>query len=59
MFKVWGGWIFDKFLIENCGLMNKFLLGDFVMVDWGFIIYDIVVLKRVEFVILVFIKGKS
>lgn len=29
------------------------------MVDRGFIIYDIVVIKRVEFVILVFIKGKS
>ena len=57
--KAWGGRTSDKFLTENCGLMNKLLPGDLVMADRGFTIHDIVVLKRAELAIPAFTKGKS
>lgn len=43
--EVWGGRTFDKFLIENCGFFEKLFLGDMVMVDRGFIIFESVGLK--------------
>ena len=57
--KAWGGRTSDKFLTENCGLMNKLLPGDLVMADRGFTVHDIVALKRTELAILAFTKGKS
>ena len=57
--KAWGGRTSDKFLTENCGLMNKLLPGDLVMADRGFTIHDIVALKRAELAIPAFTKGKS
>ena len=59
MSKAWGGRTSDKFLTENCGLMNKLLPGDLVMADRGFTIHDIVTLKRAELAIPAFTKGKS
>lgn len=57
--KAWGGRTSDKFLTENCGLMNKLLPGDLVMADRGFTIHDVVALKRAELAIPAFTKGKS
>lgn len=57
--KAWGGRTSDKFLTENCGLMNKLLPGDLVMADRGFTIHDIVALKRAELAIPALTKGKS
>ena len=57
--KTWGGRTSDKFLTENCGLMNKLLPGDLVVADRGFTIHDIVALKRAELAIPAFTKGKS
>ena len=57
--KAWGGRTSDKFLTENCGLMNKLLPGDLLMADRGFTIHDIVALKRAELAIPAFTKGKS
>lgn len=45
MSEVWGGRIFDKYLIENCGFLEFLVLGDMVMVDRGFIIFDSVGFK--------------
>ena len=59
MSKAWGGRTSDKFLTENCGLINKLLPGDLVMADRGFTIHDIVALKRAELAIPAFTKGKS
>ena len=59
MSKAWGGRTSDKFLTENCGLMNKLLPGDLVMADRGFTIHDIVALKRAELAIPAFTKGKG
>lgn len=43
--EVWGGCVLDKFLIENCGFLENFILGDMVMVDRGFIIIEFVGLR--------------
>lgn len=41
VFEGWFGKILDCYLIENCGLISLFELGDSVMVDKGFIIVDL------------------
>lgn len=40
MLKVWGGRIFDKYLIEYCGMFKNLMFGDLVMVDRGFVIEE-------------------
>ena len=37
--KAWGGRTSDKFLTENCGIMEKLLPGDLVKADRGFTIH--------------------
>lgn len=37
VFKLWGGLIFDVYIISNCGLLEVLQLGDVVMVDKGFV----------------------
>lgn len=41
VFEGWFGKILDRYLIEKCGLISLFELGDSVMVDKGFIIVDL------------------
>ena len=55
----WGGRTSDKYLTENCGLLNKLLPGDMVMADRGFTVEESVAFKRAELVIPAFTKGKS
>jgi len=55
----WGGRTSDKFLTENCGILNKLVPGDMVMADRGFTIHESLVFKRAELAIPAFTKGKS
>lgn len=55
----WGGRTSDKYLTENCGLLNKLLPGDMVMADRGFTVEESVAFKRAELVIPAFTKGKT
>ncbi|XP_020911922.1 uncharacterized protein LOC110249682 [Exaiptasia diaphana] len=55
----WGGRTSDKFLTENCGILEKLVPGDMVMADRGFTIQESVSLKRAELVIPAFTKGKT
>ena len=51
--------ISDKNLTENCGLLNKLLLGDTVLVDRGFDIKDSVGLYCATVTLLAFTRGKK
>lgn len=55
----WGGRTSDKFLTENCGILDKLVPGDIVMADRGFAIHESVAFKRPELVIPAFTKGKK
>ena len=57
--KAWGGRTSDKYLTENCGILEKLLPGDMVMADRGFTIHDSVIYKLASLVIPAFTKGKS
>jgi len=35
--KAWGGRIFDKYLPDNCGMLDKLLSGDLVLADRPFV----------------------
>ena len=49
----------DKFLTENCGLLNKLKPGDLVMADRGFTIHESVWFHQAELSIPAFTKGKD
>ena len=55
----WGGRTSDKFLTENCGILDKLVPGDIVMADRRFAIHESVAFKRSELVIPAFTKGKK
>ena len=55
----WGGRTSDKYLTENCGILDKLVPGDIVMADRGFAIHESVAFKRPELVIPAFTKGKK
>jgi len=57
--EAWGGRTSNKYLTENCGLLDKFLPGDMVMADRGFTIHDDVVLMHAKLVIPAFAKRKD
>ena len=57
--KAWGGRTSDKFLTENCGIMEKLLPGDLVMADRGFTIHESLVFKQAELAIPAFTRGKD
>ena len=59
MSQAWGGRTSDKYLTENCGILDKILPGDTVMADRGFTITESVGLKHEKLVISAFTKGKS
>uniref|UniRef100_A0A3Q1B870 DDE Tnp4 domain-containing protein n=1 Tax=Amphiprion ocellaris TaxID=80972 RepID=A0A3Q1B870_AMPOC len=46
--KGWGGHVSDKYLTEQCGILNKLLPGDLVLADCGFNIGDEVGLMCAE-----------
>lgn len=55
--EAWGGRTSDKYLTENCGILNKLEPGDIVMADRGFTITDSLALKQSELVIPAFTRG--
>ena len=57
--QAWGGRTSDKFLTENCGLLNKPKPGDLVMADRGFTIHERVWFHQAELSIPAFTKGKD
>ena len=57
--KAWGGRTSDKFLTENCGIMEKLLPGDLVMADRCFTIHESLVCKQAELAIPAFTRGKE
>ena len=59
MSEAWGGRTSDKFLSENCGILDKLLPGDTVMADRGFTISESVGLRHGKLVIPAFTKGKN
>lgn len=56
--KGYGGRASDKFITENCGILNKLLPGDLVLADRGFDISEDVALAYAEIKIPAFTKGK-
>ena len=59
MSNAWGGRTSDKFLTENCGILDKLVPGDMVMADRGFTIHESVAFRRSELAIPAFTKGKK
>ena len=57
--QAWGGRTSDKFLTENCGILNKLLPGDLVLADRGFTIAESVMFQQAQLAIPVFTKGKD
>ena len=57
--KAWGGRTSDKFLTENCAVMEKLLPGDLVMADRGFTSHESLVFKQTQLAIPAFPWGKD
>ncbi|XP_022808193.1 uncharacterized protein LOC111345186 [Stylophora pistillata] len=57
--EAWGGRTSDKYLTENCGLLDKLMPGDMIMADRGFTIAESVGMKQAQLVIPAFTKGKT
>ena len=57
--KAWGGRTSDKYLTENCHILNRLLPGDIVLADRGFNISESVALKGARLEIPAFTKGKG
>ena len=55
----WGGRVSDKYLTENCGVLNKLLPGDIVLADRGFDIADSVSAFQARLHIPAFTRGKD
>ena len=59
VFQAWGGRTSDKYLTENCGILNKLLPGDLVLADRGFTIAESVMFHQAQLAIPAFTKGKD
>ena len=57
--EAWGGRTSDKFISENCGILNKLLPGDVILADQGFDIAESVGTMQARLHIPTFTKGKS
>ena len=55
----WGGRVSDKYLTENCGILNNLLPGDQILADRGFNVQESVGSYCAEINILPFIRGKK
>ena len=57
--QAWGGRTSDKYLTENCGLLDKLMPGGMIMAHRGFPIAESVGMKQAKLVIPAFTKGKT
>ena len=57
--KAWGGRTSDKYLMDNCGILDKLLPGDLVLADWGFTIQESLMFKHAQLAIPAFTRGKE
>ena len=57
--ETWGGRTSDKFLTENCGILNNLLPGDLVLADRGFTVHESVSFRQANLNIPAFTKGKD
>ena len=57
--KGWGGRVSDKYLTENCGILNHLQPGDQILADRGFTVQDSVGLYCAEVKLPPFTKGKK
>lgn len=57
--KAWGGRASDKFVTENCGIIEKLLPGDLVLADRGFTIQESLIFKHAQLAIPAFTRGKD
>ena len=54
----WGGRVSDKYITQNCGILNHLIPGDVVLADRGFDIAESVGLMQAQLNIPAFTKGK-
>ena len=57
--KAWGGRTPDKYLTDNCGILDKLLPGDLVLADRGFTIQGSLMFRHAQLAIPVFTRGKE
>ena len=57
--KTWGGRTSDKFLTDNCGILDKLLPGDLVLADRGFTIQESLMFKQAQLAIPAFTHGNK
>ena len=57
--KGWGGHVSDRYLTENCGILDHLLPGDQILADCGFTIQEIVALKQAEVKLPSFTRGQK
>ena len=57
--EAWGGRTADKFLTENCGILDNHLPGDLVLADRGFTVHESVWFVQANLNIPAFTKGKN
>ena len=57
--KAWGGRTSDKYLTDNCGILDKLLPGDLVLSDRGFTIQEPLVFRHAQLGIPAFTRGKE
>ena len=57
--RAYGGRASDKFIVQDCGILNRLVPGDEVMADRGFTIHDLLFPLRVKLNIPAFSHGKQ
>ena len=57
--RAYGGHASDKFIVQDCGILNRLVPGDEVMADRGFTIQDLLFPLRVKLNIPAFSHGKQ
>ena len=57
--KPWGGRTSDKFITEQCGILENLIPGDIILADCGFTKVDSVGLYCAHVVVPLFTKGKK
>ena len=57
--EAWGERNSDKFLTENCGLLDNLIPGDLVLADRGFTVHESVQFHQAKLNIPAFTKGKD